>query len=325
TTAEMGFLAPVTAIQENNFNALTQLYNDNRLALRISAMIFASDYNMAKWGVEFGKKLANTDRFKFQGIKLMTDGGAEGASLLDPYMVIEGLQENPDFHGVEIWSQGRKDEFRKVMQLCVDEKLMLQTHINGDKSARDIISLLAEQGEKDDLSKLNWTICHLPFATDEQLDLIKKNHLNVTVQHQPYLLGLNMRRFWGDARANSQENYRKYIDKGLRMGGGTDYPIGPANPFPCIQFMVDRTITDGSLMGPESAITIEEAVYLWTQGSANVEGSGDVLGSIEPGKKADLAVLNQDIFTIPTEKIGKTTVSSTWLGGKCVYRQECPV
>jgi len=184
-----------------------------------------------------------------------------------------------------------------------------------------MLPILFEQAEKTDVAKLNWTICHLPFATDEQIEQIKKYGFNVTVQHQPYLLGLNMRRWWGDDRANSQENYRKYIDKGLKLGGGTDYPIGPSNPFPCMQFMVDRKITDGSLMGPESAITIEEAVYLWTQGSANVEGFGDVLGSIEPGKMADLVVLNQDILTVPTEQIGKTTVASTWLGGKCVYQQ----
>jgi len=321
TTAELGFLAPARPIHINNFTVLDELYAAGRMSLRIPAMIYVADYESAQWAVEFGKQYKTTDYFKFQGIKLTTDAGVEGASLIEPYMVIDGLQDNPDFHGIEFWNGERKNEFRKIMQLVADEGLMLQVHINGDRSARDILPMLFEQAEKTDVAKLNWTICHLPFATDEQIDQIKKCGYNVTIQHQPYLLGLNMRRWWGDDRANSQENYRKYIDKGLKLGGGTDYPIGPSNPFPCMQFMVDRKITDGSLMGPESAITIEEAVYLWTQGSANVEGFGDVLGSIEPGKMADLVVLNQDILTVPTEQIGKTTVASTWLGGKCVYQQ----
>ena len=321
TTAELGMLTPVHQVQEDNFHTLEKMYQQHDLSLRVSAMMYAVDYEMARWGVDFGKTLGNTEYFKFQGIKLVTDGGVEGASMIAPYMVLDGLQPDADFHGVAFWPLSRKEEFRKIMQLCADQKLMLQVHINGDKSADEIIPLLIEQAEKTDIGKLNWTICHLPFATQQQLEMIKKYNICVTVQHQPFLLGLNMRRFWGDERANKQENYRAMIDNGLRMGGGTDYPIGPANPFPCIQFMVDRKIIDGSVMGIGSAITVEEAVYLWTQGSANCEGWGDMIGSIERGKKADMVVLNQDIFSVPVEEIHNTTVSSTWVGGKCVYHE----
>lgn len=321
TTAEMGVLTPVHQVQEDDFHTLEKLHQRQELPLRVSAMMYANDYEMARWGADFGKTLTNTEYFKFQGIKLLTDGGVEGANLIDPYMVIDGVQPNADFHGVAFWPQSRHEEFRKIMQLCADRNLMLQAHVYGDKAAGEIIPLLIEQAEKTDVGKLNWTICHLAFATPQQLDMIKKHDICVTVQHQPFLLGLNIRRFWGDERANKQENYRAMIDKGLRMGGGTDYPIGPANPFPCIQFMVDRKIIDGSVMGKDNAITLEEAVYLWTQGSADCEGWGDMIGSVEAGKKADLAVLNQDIFSVPVEEIHNTTISSTWVGGQCIYHE----
>jgi len=321
TTSEMGTLVPILPVQENNFRTISKLYEEGKMPVRVAAMVFAFDEKMANWAVNFGRSFPKTDMFKFQGLKLIQDGGIEGAHLKDPYMVIEGAQPDPEFRGVAIWGKDREQEFCNVMQICAENGLMLQVHANGDQSAEDIVNLLARQGEKSDIGKLNWTICHLPLASDDVLDKIKKYDICVSIQHQPYLLGINARRYWGVERADSQANYRKLFDMGIRLGGGTDYPIGPYNPFPCIQFMVDRKIIDGSVMGPDYALTLDEAIYVWTQGSADIEGWGDMIGSIEPGKKADLAVLSQDIFTIPVDDIHNTYAVQTWVGGKLVYEK----
>ncbi|MDO4977983.1 MAG: amidohydrolase [Eubacteriales bacterium] len=320
TTAEMGSLVPIHMVHENNFKTITSLYDKNEFHARMAAMIYAVDYDMAKWAVEFGSTFENNDHFKFQGIKLIQDGGVETANLIEPYEVIEEIQPIEDFHGISFWTEERKDEFRKIMDLCSDHKLMLQIHTYGDKSAQYNIDMYAEQGEKAEIGKLNWTICHLPLCNEEQLAKLKKYDICVSIQHQPYLLGLNLRRYWGEERGDIRNaEYRKLMDQGIRMGAGTDYPIGPVNPFPCIEFLVDRKIIDGSVLGAQSGINIEEAIYLWTQGSADIEGWGEMIGSIEPGKKADFAVLDQNLLTIPVENIHNTTVLQTWFNGECVY------
>ena len=70
---------------------------------------------------------------------------------------------------------------------------------------------------------------------------------------------------------------------------------------------------------PEESITVEQAVNAYTQGSAYARFSEDRLGTLEPGKEADLAVLSQDIFSAAHEEIGKTHVTLTMVGGKVVF------
>lgn len=108
---------------------------------------------------------------------------------------------------------------------------------------------------------------------------------------------------------------------GIRMGGGTDMPIDPLNPFCSIEWMVDRKTITGKVLGKEHSITLDEAVRLWTRGSADCEGWGSMIGSIEVGKKADFAVLSQDIFQVPVGEIHNTVAVQTWVDGKCVYRR----
>ncbi len=321
TSAESGAIGASAETSEFNLRTVMALCNEKKLPLRFSASFFSTSYEMARHGVAAFGKTRNTDFFKFQGIKVMSDGGVESANLIDPYEVIPDVQPDPDYHGVEVWPPARQDELRRIMDLCAEARLQLQIHIHGDKSAGAIIPLLAEQGKKSDVGRLNWTICHLPLATEEELQTIKALGLCVTVQHQPYLLGENYLRYWGAARANAMARYRKMIDMGLRMGGGTDMPIDPLNPFYSIEWMVDRKTITGKTLGREHAVSLAEAVDLWTRGSANCEGWDAMIGSIEPGKKADFAVLSQDIFQIPAEEIHNTVAAETWLDGKCVYRR----
>jgi predicted amidohydrolase YtcJ len=78
-------------------------------------------------------------------------------------------------------------------------------------------------------------------------------------------------------------------------------------------------VVTGGIYVPEERITVIEAVRAYTQGSAFAAFSEKEIGTLEVGKLADLAVLSQDIFTVPLETIGKTRVVTTVVGGKIVY------
>ncbi len=71
---------------------------------------------------------------------------------------------------------------------------------------------------------------------------------------------------------------------------------------------------------PDEQISVEHAVNGYTKGSAYARFSEDKLGALEAGKEADLAVLSQDIFSVPREAIGKTKVWMTVVGGKIVFK-----
>jgi predicted amidohydrolase YtcJ len=78
-------------------------------------------------------------------------------------------------------------------------------------------------------------------------------------------------------------------------------------------------VVTGAIYVPEERITVADAVHAYTQGSAFAAFSDARVGTLEAGKLADLAVLSQDIFTVPLETIGNTRVITTMVGGKIVY------
>jgi predicted amidohydrolase YtcJ len=111
---------------------------------------------------------------------------------------------------------------------------------------------------------------------------------------------------WGSGKAP----IRSYIEKGIPFALGSD---GPTNPFLNIMFAV--THPDN----PEQAITREQAVQAYTLGSAFAEFTEKDKGSLTKGKLADLAVLSQDIFSIPVNALPGTKSVMTIVGGKIVH------
>jgi predicted amidohydrolase YtcJ len=103
---------------------------------------------------------------------------------------------------------------------------------------------------------------------------------------------------------------RSLLDAGIPLAFGSD---GPNNPY--LNIMLASTYPGK----PTEAITREQAVIAYTLTSAYAEFAEKVKGSLEPGKFADLAVLSQDIFTIPPQDLPKTESVLTLVGGRVVY------
>jgi predicted amidohydrolase YtcJ len=85
-------------------------------------------------------------------------------------------------------------------------------------------------------------------------------------------------------------------------------------------WMTTRQVLKGYALGEEHAISAKEALMLYTINNARIMGVADERGSIEPGKLADLAVLSQDILSVPPEAIRETNALMTVVGGSVVYR-----
>jgi predicted amidohydrolase YtcJ len=141
-----------------------------------------------------------------------------------------------------------------------------------------------------------------------------------TVQDHPVLLGHNQRRWWGDERAADAIPIRKLIDAGILVGGGTDGPVVPVDPFLSMWWMTTRQVLKGYVLGREHAITAKEALQLYTINNARILGVEKERGSIEAGKLADLAVLSQDILAVTPDAIVRTKALMTVVGGKVVHR-----
>ncbi len=121
----------------------------------------------------------------------------------------------------------------------------------------------------------------------------------------------------GPDRLRLTNPYRSLLDEGIRVAFGSDCgycPPWPFNPLYGLWAAVDNPIE-------ESRITLEEAVRCYTLDAAHASFEEDIKGSIEPGKLADMVVLDRDILTVDPEEIIETKALMTIVGGEVVYER----
>jgi predicted amidohydrolase YtcJ len=113
--------------------------------------------------------------------------------------------------------------------------------------------------------------------------------------------------------------YGLYFKEGVVVGGSSDSPIGHPNPFLGMFAAVTRQDSNGTVFGPEHAVSPEQALIAYTMYSAYISHDEDTLGSVEKGKLADLVILDRDFIKGPTEEIKDTKPVMTILGGQVVF------
>lgn len=188
--------------------------------------------------------------------------------------------------------------------LDANEQLML--HVSGYPSAKAVLDAVDAQG-----GTAVWASRRLRFEHGDGVyeDLVArvKGDGIVVVQNPSHFMALAAP---GASPFEKAQPVRSLIAAGIPVALGSD---GPTNPYLSIMF---ATIHGNH---PAEAITREQAVVAYTRGSAYAEFAEKEKGSLEAGKLADLAVLSQDIFTVPTRELPKTQAVLTMVGGKIVY------
>lgn len=259
------------------------------------------------------------DVLRFSGGKYMIDGGIEGAWLSEPYLLVEGEQSDPGYHGLKMLPPGGEDELFESFLVIARAGLQLQCHAVGDAAIDAVLRAYSRVNDRVPIAPLRWAVMHAHLPSDAAIAQMRQLGVVVTIQDHSVLLGTNMLRWWGRDRAAYAAPTRKLIDAGLLVSGGTDAPVVPNDPFLCLSWLVTRETLHGEVLGGGQAITPREALELYTIRGAQVIGVSDSQGSIEAGKLADLAVLSQDITTVDPDRIRDTEVLLTLLGGRIVH------
>jgi predicted amidohydrolase YtcJ len=271
-------------------------------------------------GIAALKAQKNSDMLRFVGIKFPLDGGVEGGRMTWPYRLVPGEQTNAAYRGVLLLPPGGEDEYVEGLKLIADAGLQAQTHAVGDETIDVIVRAYERVNKEKPIRPLNWAIMHLFHPSDAALAKMAELGIAATMQDHPVLLGHNQRRWWGDEHAAYAIPIRKALDAGVLVGGGTDGPVVPVDPYLSMWWMTTRQVLKGYVLGKEHAITAKEALTLYTINNARIMGVEKERGSIEVGKLADLAVLSQDILNVPPDAIRDTRALMTVVGGKVVYR-----
>jgi hypothetical protein len=126
-------------------------------------------------------------------------------------------------------------------------------------------------------------------------------------------------KFYGEALMEHMMPYRSYLDAGIKVAGGCDFPPGPFSPMMAIQGMVTRTGWNGETWGANQRISVDEALRVYTWNGAYNSHEENLKGSIAAGKLADFVVLSEDPHSIDPSRIKDIKVVRTVVGGRTTY------
>lgn len=254
-----------------------------------------------------------------RSIKLYADGalGSRGAALLEDYSDDPGnfglLMHEPDF-------------YYQTAIMALISGFQLNTHAIGDRGNRMILDVYARALNNHPVKDHRFRIEHAQIVHPQ--DIPRFAELGVIPSMQPTHATSDMdwvEKRLGRERLDGAYAWRKLLNSGCRIPCGSDFPVENPNPLWGIYAAVTRQDHSGLPEGgwlSEERMTVEEAVRGFTLDAAYASFAEDHMGSIEVGKSADFTILDQDIFTIPPEKILETRVIVTIVGGKIVYQAQ---
>ncbi|MGH9314752.1 MAG: amidohydrolase [Vicinamibacterales bacterium] len=248
------------------------------------------------------------------GIKLGVDGGFEGGWMREPYA--EPWGEGGRYRGLNTMPAA---EFTSIVRGLNRLGWRVWTHAVGDAAVDEVLAGYEAADADKPIAGRRWGIEHAFIARPEHFPRMRKLGLGISAQNHLYLAGPVLAKYWGPERGGRTTPMRAFLDAGVPTSAGTDSPVVPYQPLAVIAHFVTRRTLSGAVMGPDQAISREQALRASTIGNAWLSFEEDVKGSIEPGKHADLVILSGDIMTCPADQIERLTVLLTMVGGRRVF------
>jgi len=202
--------------------------------------------------------------------------------------------------------------------------LIVHVHALGDLAVKEALNGIEKARKANGNSGLPHTLTHVQFADPQ--DFSRFRELGVVAALQ--LL-------WASAGEDTiglvkphldpslyewQYPARSLLDNGAVISGASDWPVSSANVFQAIYQAETRKGPQG-VLDPSQRMPREAMLYAYTRNSARAMNQQNVIGSLAPGKEADLVLLDRDVLTVSPEELRDTKVIWTMVGGKTVYRR----
>jgi predicted amidohydrolase YtcJ len=262
-------------------------------------------------------------------LKVFLDGGMLNgtAYMREPWGVGPTYQiTEPDYRGLLFIPPPRLAE---IAEEAARRGWQMTAHVAGEGGMDELLAAYDHADRKVGIRGRRWLITHANFTSADNLRLCARLGVNADVQ--PAWLREDARvlqSVLGPARMAWFHPYRRWLDAGVTIGGGSDHmirtdPLGATNPWDPwlgIWIAVSRQPIDAAVLTPDQKLTREEALRLYTINNAILHSEEHEKGSIEPGKLADLVLVDRDPLTCPEDDLRSTRVLWTMVGGRVVYR-----
>jgi predicted amidohydrolase YtcJ len=264
------------------------------------------------------------ERLHLGHLKYFADGGmgARTAWMLEPYLDAE--------YGMPLGSMA---ELSRKIAAAEKAGLAVMVHAIGDRANREVITILEQlaktRSETNERSfvppVLPHRIEHTQMIRSEDIQRLAKLKVAACVQPHNMILDINMINESVGPRGRWTYAYKEMIDAGIPVLLSSDAPVCDPSPLVGIHAAVTRQRRDGTPAGgwyPEQRISVEDAVRGYTTVPAAFYGQSGEMGTLTPGKTADMTVLDRDIFQVDPMEIADARVEMTIFDGRIVYRSD---
>lgn len=293
-----------------DYDVVQKLNDENKLTIRIAYNLFAQNA---------GSELSDYERWIG-----MTEPGAGDAMLR-----MNGAGENLAWSAADFEnfleprpepSAVMEEELEKIVELLATNEWPFRIHATYDETIDRFLTVFERVNGKTPF-KTRFIIDHAETVSPRNIERIKALGGGIATQHRMAFQGEYFVDRYGTKAAEATPPMREMLNNGLPVGGGTDATrVASYDPWVALHWLTTgKTVGGLTLYGEENHLTREEALAIWTTGSAWFSGEQDVKGMLKPGMYADLAVLSDDLMAVPDNRIRSITSVMTVVGGRVVF------
>ncbi len=287
-----------------------------RLPLRMWQVLAGNPEGIAQDAWARGMRpMDGDDSLRWGATKVFADGSAGGltAAFFEPYLASAG-------GGTGVFTFP-DETIHALLKLYHEQGWQLDIHAIGDAAIEQVLlGMEAADSAAHPFAGRRHRIEHCGFVTRDQRRRMKaRGILPVPQPVFMYEFGDLYVRNLGRERSEHAYPMKTWLDEGQHPSASSDCPVSTVDPFVNLFTMLTRKTNRGTVMGPEEALTAEEAVHCYTWCGAYTQFAEDRRGTLEPGMQADIAVLSRDIFAIAPEEVLHTEADLTLRDGAPIF------
>jgi predicted amidohydrolase YtcJ len=277
------------------------------------------------WTVDHARAVAEQveprgdDMLVLRAVKLSLDGGIPSATAwaYDEWC-------SPSGEAGMGYAKMAPETLRRIVEVLHRAGFQVCCHCEGDRAIDVYLDAIEGALAAAPRADCRHTVIHCCLPTDRALARLRALGSNIAVEAQSaYLRTANAAVACGPDRSKRYKPFRRWLENGIIVGNGCDFPVEPYNPVVGLWCACTREVDDDRLgrypYGRGECLTIGQALHTYTVGAARCLFWEDKVGSLSPGRFADFVVWSEDPYAIPATAIKELRALATAVGGEILY------